>query len=911
MSRAVKPTRAGAMLGVSIAWSVIAIGFAGAPAPTAQPEHARLDDPDRVIEGYLDRLGLGEALAVQLRSRLDRARPDERSKLASRLASIYAEQLESARTSAQRQRVERLARELIESVPDSETIGLRITLEKARYLEAERIAERHRLGLAEREKIDEAVRILSQTRSAFVQIGTSSHRRVARLEELERRGDNPNERLIEDELEIARRHRSLAMYYAGWSSYYLGLLTGSAQPATESLASFAWLLNAPGEQMPDASKVPGSTLRFDHVARAALGVAMGHSLRGAHAQALQWLELVDSSDQVPASVREEMFARKLIVYTAARRWADIEWMVHRAEASSQASDPPMGVLDARLLVVLTLEALEGRDAGRASAEVESLAEALVQTGLASLVRRGEVGHVLELMETYGTTPIGEEGFIVEYVTGLEAYERARESHREATQGEPSTPTDSTPVASQYRLAGAHFRSALQAEDASSFPAERTACRIQLGLSLYYADDPRRAVEALQTAWAQAPDDATRERALWLAIVAAERWTRVGDPGDDPESTLERLSSIYIASHPRTERAARLVLRQDPGVLGDPSKAAEVLAGVPRGSPLYHAARGRAADLAYRAFRAAPERDRAFAAMRFVELAREVGELMRSRIAAGDAQADASSSLVTLYRQMLDAVLALDPPDVRAAERTITRLDGLDSEPGVDLDPIRGEIAYRRVQIALASGERDQIARAMEDLRSIGGGYLRAAGVLLYRDAYDRWSREPDDPALASRVVETGSELVGRRLSEDPDAADDPAVRTLMVRVARAGRLLWDSSQDRDGRDAAIKMDAALIDAGVRTEEVLVRHAELSEQADDTLGSLDSWRILLAAAEERSEFWYRARYHSLRLLIETDPEQGKKVLEQFRVLHPELGPEPWRSRFSELDASLGGSRGGGP
>ena len=40
-----------------------------------------------------------------------------------------------------------------------------------------------------------------------------------------------------------------------------------------------------------------------------------------------------------------------------------------------------------------------------------------------------------------------------------------------------------------------------------------------------------------------------------------------------------------------------------------------------------------------------------------------------------------------------------------------------------------------------------------------------------------------------------------------------------------------------------------------------------------------------------------------MLAETDPDRAARVLEQVRVLHPDLGPEPWRSRLQALDVDI--------
>jgi hypothetical protein len=154
-----------------------------AALPAAQPEV-----PGDPVASYLERLELDEALARHLRDQLESAAGDEKRELAQQLGAIYVRWLTNAVSPEERREVEELARSLLVEVPDAQTHELRLSLEKVRYLEAERIAERHRLRMTQPGELEEANRILSSTRDSFQAIGTDLHRRVERLRELERRG---------------------------------------------------------------------------------------------------------------------------------------------------------------------------------------------------------------------------------------------------------------------------------------------------------------------------------------------------------------------------------------------------------------------------------------------------------------------------------------------------------------------------------------------------------------------------------------------------------------------------------------------------------------------------------------------------------------------------------------------------
>ena len=56
-------------------------------------------------------------------------------------------------------------------------------------------------------------------------------------------------------------------------------------------------------------------------------------------------------------------------------------------------------------------------------------------------------------------------------------------------------------------------------------------------------------------------------------------------------------------------------------------------------------------------------------------------------------------------------------------------------------------------------------------------------------------------------------------------------------------------------------------------------------------------------EQDSPAWHEAKYHQIACLAKTDLPLAKQVMQQYKVLYPEMGPAPWRSRLQALDASL--------
>ena len=128
--------------------SVVACGWAALLVTLAlvAPARAQVDDApptaESTIEQYLTDHGLSELLAVHLLEQLKTAEGDARIRLADRLGSIYVQLLDKAATPEARRQWEAKSQELLRAVPDADSSELRLNLAKARYLQAEDIAER-------------------------------------------------------------------------------------------------------------------------------------------------------------------------------------------------------------------------------------------------------------------------------------------------------------------------------------------------------------------------------------------------------------------------------------------------------------------------------------------------------------------------------------------------------------------------------------------------------------------------------------------------------------------------------------------------------------------------------------------------------------------------------------------------
>lgn len=850
--------------------------------------------PDDAIESFLATKGLDTLLATHLRDRLSTTSGEERQRVAERLGDLYARLHADAATSEERASIEALGYELMREVPDSESFSLRLNLAKARYIAAEEIAERYRIRLATDEERAEAVRSLRTVGATFEEIGNRVQVQVEALERAEQRANaNTDTRETRRKLDRARRERSLARFYAGWTKYYLALLEQNPSVATSAPTDFGWLLGTPGRPAA-VERAPKALLKYEHIARAALGCAMVAAVTGNDAESERWFDLLQTAPDVPESVLSQVFTRKLVVYAGAQRWSDLDRLVAlRVRETGQT----LGVSDARLLAVLVLEAGTERStiAGR-----DQMIESLAQAAFKALIARGELGQIVDLVNRYGTTPIGGAGFVPEYVRAVKAYDRALESHKQAG-GTPDEPAVVEEIVIQFRDAAALLSQATKASDAAAFAKDRDRALVLAGVALFLSGQFEASADRLEEAAGIGLDPARREEAMWLAIASLDRAVDGDRPSLAPRR--DKLAMLYLEQFPTTERAAKLLLRRaGEGLLPD-DQAAAILMAISPESPVYHAARRYASRLLYRVWRSARADAKGAAGRAFLDVANEMLQLDLDEIASADAErsARAAAELMIRERQVLDVVMSVQEPDLTRATQAIenvTRAAG-----GRDrLGDVRAELAYRQLQIGLATGDSSQIAAAADELAVSGGRFAEAGDRLLYRRAVEDSRASPGDVAALRRVVAYGSRLVERTGSK-AESLSDPVVFGVHDTVAAASAEVWRQTGDVTMRDRALAIDRAVCEANLATSGVLRRRAELSEAAGLLAEASDSWRSLLAGHREGTTDWYESRYNSLRLLMLTDVAEAKRAFDQFAVLHPDMGPPPWNERFALLKARL--------
>jgi hypothetical protein len=907
-------------------WALVC-GASAAPAQSPRAEPPVEDTPatirDEAIEEYLQGLSLDDVLAAHLRERISALSPaskggdvratEQRLKAAESLGSLYVRMTTRAKTREERTALAQRSRELLDSVPEADSFELRLDMAKASYMSAEESAERYRLRLTSDDEVSEALRVLREVTPTLSSIGARLNERVNVLESREETAKDEDAPLIRAQLADGRRLRSLAHYYEGWARYYTALLSQRPAEAQEALQAFGTLLNAVPGKAPSIDRAPKNLMRYEHVARAAMGVSLSYSLMGDDVSALRWLDQLESVEDLPPPVIEQLFSRKLIAFIGGDRWTDVQVQVRRHRSPDRDDNVRLlTVPEARLLAVLCLE--RSRDASLRDGMREAASE-MQQLAMGDLIARGELNQVVDLVRRYGTLPIGHDGFIVSYVRGLEGFESARERHKTVSTANANTdqPTDDPAAINAYRDAARLLRIAVDAEDATKFPDQRASASLRRGLALYYAGEWAPSADAFELAFSATTRDSIRQDALWYAIVSLDAGAERG-----ARALLERrdrLATLYLRSFPGTENASRLILRQaGEGALSE-QEALDILLQVPQESSLSIASRRQASRILFAMYKRAQPAEREFAAARFADIAEQVmradfAVAMRppaeststTKAATQDVIKDAAQSVVLRARQLADVLLAARVPDLPRVEAALDLLEQASSRAGMPLDALAEEVLFRRLQVALARSDDAQVQQIANRLQSAGAGsgtpsaFALAADRLLFQRSADVWRRDESDVRLAVQVVR-----FGLRLADAPKATQ--GLEVIREQTARAAASLWRAQKDEDMRRLAVRMDRAQLEAGARTLSSLRRLAELLEAGADLPGAMQAWNELLAGTDASTPEWYEARYQSLRLLALTDAAQAAAVFRQFELLHPNPAPEPWAERLQMLKDSL--------
>jgi tetratricopeptide (TPR) repeat protein len=177
-----------------------------------------------------------------------------------------------------------------------------------------------------------------------------------------------------------------------------------------------------------------------------------------------------------------------------------------------------------------------------------------------------------------------------------------------------------------------------------------------------------------------------------------------------------------------------------------------------------------------------------------------------------------------------------------------------------------------------------------------GSPYELAGLMTLANSLDAEIREADSDEVAE--LNPQAYAVYRRLTGlFNETSSQRVAGSRNARVALS-RLAHYAVQLGKHAEAANLLEQ-LLDMAPKDRNYLRRASQAHAAAGQHEQALVHCRTLLRGLRKGSDEWFEAKMLQLKSLAQTDVEQARKVLRQFKLLYPDMGGDKWRDQFNEL------------
>ncbi len=844
--------------------------------------------PDETLD-FLEARGLDALAALKLEALAEGATGEVRNGYLERLADLYARLLEAQAggdgESRLLARADRLAGEIAVAKGDL----LRVAAAQARYREAAGIAERIRAGAP----IDpgDAIALLAEQERVLLGAADRAEKRGSDADALLDRAEGLARDLAAARVDRERGLAARARFLAAWSLVYHGLLAREQESFAEAETLFANMLGAREGRLAPAD-VSEDLRADDAYASAILGLALAKARTAGYSEAQRWLALLDHETTAPA------------IRDAAPGWRMVAALDARAFAPAREAFATLALRDdaanwARVAVARAVE-----DGGGEKDAVLLRTEALAQ-----LAARRDLASVRELVERFGEGVLGEDraGFVPRYVRAVRLYDESQQAVDAAGDDPERLVSDAVRVPA--RAAAAALAAALEAADAANFADAATSCRLMYGWSLRAAGDFIAAAAAFDEV-AAAGVGARAEDAARLAVLSiddARRLERDAAARAKLDEDLVARVDAFLSRFPASDRVPEMLVRKVAASAAPSANDVERLLEVKPDSAEWLTSRRQAVFGLYRAFRG-EKGDRRATGRRYLEVLAELPADEATGLPAGSS---------AIARQALEVALASEVRELAIANALLDALAKAAELGQFDAREADEELAYRRLQLAIAADRWADVEAALAPFEKPEATALWADAALrlALRGAESRRrGTDEGDPArggFVATILRAGDAILARGGGTETVLAGDDATLLQVARIALDARTdLLRSTADPDEAARALVLAKGLLAKAPRDAALLRATALAAESAGELEEAADALRALVGGLPPRTNPWFEAKVDQLRVLAKLDPARAGAVLAQFRALYPELGPEPYRTRFLEIARGLGDAGGAG-
>jgi hypothetical protein len=829
---------------------------------------------DDEVGAFLEEQSLDDLLEVQLFDRVQRERDtDQRLYLAQRLGDLYlAKLMEQDATDSLRQEYLLKSQILIGLIPESELLELRLELLIELYKEHEQVADLKRIGLLDTNRASEALVAFQMLSAEFARISLVADSKVEQFNRQAARTSGETQAENEQRLAESRALFSRARFFEAWTGYSKAVLQ-ETKVESSTIKAFGWVLGFDGS-LPVLEDTDQDLLEYDHVARSMIGVALCKLQNQEYGAARLWLSTIEESTIAPEFAVQFASKRLLDVFLAQLDWKE----AYRQALLLKNASPNslLGVPQSRLLVIATMENTNNTERGRGGDEGST---ELAKLGLEQLVDLGEIGHVIGLLDRFGSLPVIGNGFISRYIRGLSQLSRA----------------DETGELAGYAQAAIELNQALETSDVNKYLIHAGDALLKMVYCELRSDRPSSALRTLERQDEFIQTDTQKDEAKWLEILALDAVIRSGQ--DQMGVKLTKLLGEYIRSNPSSERASKLIVQYALSPYLEDTDAFGGLVIEDATDPLAIPARRKLIQMFYKNPDLASGGE-SNVGHEIIEHARWIWENETRSFT----QVREARERLAVFRIVLIMGLEMDEPDVRFLGGVIERAQKLiDSEPS--FDQFRSELVQREVQILLLDGEIDQAGEIAINSGSLNDESRRSVLSMTFGRAHRRFMESMSVPNAQS-VVRYGRALLDEYQERVGERLDS---RMSLYVESMAYCALYISDQNNDGimREYALSLGIRVLNDGVPSEYGLIRTGELSEQYGNLDDAYTCWLKLVNTLDTSDMNWHRARYESLRLLKSQDRMKAVTVYQQYVTLYPEGSPAPWGALIKELFRELGG------
>jgi hypothetical protein len=818
----------------------------------------------QALKDYLVRHQLDQLHSSLLETEMLKADdPEARRQAARTLAELYARQMVTREDQfdALSERLDQLVREFPEAIPDN----TQIEIAWGRYRRAKNEFERWTQDRGN-------VTLQQQVNDGFAGLLQRVSDATARLESGVRDGSESRPG-SPDTVSLISRYE----YLASWARYYRSLASSDTETRRRLLRAaedgFLELLEVSDTRQLTTISPTWWALNSEWTCRLLLGLGMTCQALEQRDSARYCFSLLQEN-RVPLAIRNSQRVWRFHSFLFPGQLEDAADFVRELESAGQVWND-VGLWSAVALAGITWP------------EASPLAANLTSSGLGGLARANEFGIVDEIHSRFPGVRVTGQDFFARWMDGYAALKSADHSGGE-TLGQDSR--------EDLRRAVHELRTALDTESSAS-PVYRARCRYHLGFALYLDLNSEEAVEQFRQAATvlRRPDPELAEHATWMQCQALNRLAA----GDSAWSAALRFAlSDFQRQFPDSRYASEAAFLRVLNQLHDGSlpEALTALQSIGPDDPNYRRALFETCRLSHRGWNeTSDDEQKSRLAVDTLEAA--------SRYLEESGTPPSGYAAMTRWARvcLLAADVCLQQDQTAQAADWLERC--ADLQPSMQLARETGSDYYfLLMNLAARLGDNQQEAEASEWLlkNTTDPDQLRAARISRARQLDQRFREslaggQPPDNRQQDQLMDAYQQLVDEYLADEAGLAGDPVIQTALYRLAEIQAL--------SGRVAEARDSFARLQRAVPSELAYIQGlARVEMQLGNGSVAAGHWQTIAAGLSAGSDPWLEAKYNLVRCLQQDQPAGALILLKQVRVLCPRL-PEPWETRFSELESRL--------